>query len=176
MNRLRFLVSRLVQTLAVLVVITFITFAIFEFFPADPAQLACDNPCTPENLALARSYMSLNDPWYQQFWNYLSGIVAGTTYGSGADAIHCSVPCLGYSFRLSTPVTELIANRLPVTMSVALGGSRVVDDYWCEYRHHFGPSSRWCRGPCDHDRNSFGDFLTGLSGRSARHPAAGIQG
>ena len=123
MNRLRFLVSRLVQTLAVLVIITFITFAIFEFFPADPAQLACGKPCTPENLALARSYMGLNDPWYQQFWSYLSGIVAGTTYGSGADAIHCSAPCLGYSFRLSTPVTELIANRLPVTMSVALGAA-----------------------------------------------------
>ena len=92
MNTLRFLVSRLLQTLVVLVVITFITFAIFEFFPADPAQLACDKPCTPQNLALARSYMGLNDPWYQQFWNYLSGIVAGATYGSGADAIHCSAP------------------------------------------------------------------------------------
>ncbi|WP_229771770.1 hypothetical protein [Cutibacterium porci] len=33
MNRVRFLASRLVQTLAVLVVIIFITFAIFEFSP-----------------------------------------------------------------------------------------------------------------------------------------------
>lgn len=123
MNRLYFLASRLVQALAVLVVITFITFAIFEFLPADPAQLACGKPCTPENLALARSYMGLNDPWYQQFWTYLSGIVTGTTYGSGADALHCSAPCLGYSFRLSTPVSELIANRLPVTISVALGAA-----------------------------------------------------
>lgn len=123
MNRLYFLASRLVQALAVLVVITFITFAIFEFLPADPAQLACGKPCTPENLALARSYMGLNDPWYQQFWTYLSGIVTGTTYGSGADAVHCSAPCLGYSFRLLTPVTELIANRLPVTISVALGAA-----------------------------------------------------
>ena len=123
MNRLYFLASRLVQALAVLVVITFITFAIFEFLPADPAQLACGKPCTPENLALARSYMGLNDPWYQQFWTYLSGIVTGTTYGSGADAVHCSAPCLGYSFRLSTPGSELIANRLPVTISVALGAA-----------------------------------------------------
>lgn len=123
MNRLYFLASRLVQALAILVVITFITFAIFEFLPADPAQLACGKPCTPENLALARSYMGLNDPWYQQFWTYLSGIVTGTTYGSGADAVHCSAPCLGYSFRLSTPVSELIANRLPVTISVALGAA-----------------------------------------------------
>lgn len=123
MNRLYFFASRLVQALAVLVVITFITFAIFEFLPADPAQLACGKPCTPENLALARSYMGLNDPWYQQFWTYLSGIVTGTTYGSGADAVHCSAPCLGYSFRLSTPVSELIANRLPVTISVALGAA-----------------------------------------------------
>lgn len=47
MNRLRFLASRLVQTLLVLIIIAFITFAIFSLWPSDPAGLACGKPCTP---------------------------------------------------------------------------------------------------------------------------------
>ena len=123
MNRVRFLTSRLLQTLLVLVLITFITFAIFQLFPSDPAQLACGKPCTPESLARARAYMGFDKSWYLQFWDYLSGIFTGTTYGSGADIVRCSAPCLGYSFRLSTPVTELIAARFPITLSIAIGAA-----------------------------------------------------
>ena len=36
---------------------------------------------------------------------------------------HCGAPCLGYSFRLSTPVSELVATRLPVTASIAVGAA-----------------------------------------------------
>lgn len=123
MNRLRFLASRTGQTLLVLVVIAFITFAVFSLWPSDPAAMACGKPCTPENLARAREFMGYDQPWYTQFWNYLTGIVTGRTFGSGAAAITCSAPCLGYSFRLSTPVTELIASRLPVTASIAIGAA-----------------------------------------------------
>lgn len=123
MNRTRFLISRTVQTLLVLVLVALVSFAIFQVLPADPAQLACGKPCTPENLAHARSFMGFDHPWYQQFWEYLRGIVAGRTYGSGAEAIQCPAPCLGYSFRLSTPVSTLIWNRLGVTFSIAIGAA-----------------------------------------------------
>lgn len=123
MNRARFLVSRLGQTGLVLVIIAFITFAIFSLWPSDPASLACGKPCTAENLQRASEFMGYSDPWYTQFWHYLVGIFAGRTFGSGAGAIVCSAPCLGYSFRLSTPVTELITSRLPVTASIAIGAA-----------------------------------------------------
>ena len=106
MNRLRFLASRLVQTLLVLIIIAFITFAIFSLWPSDPAGLACGKPCTPDNLQRAREFMGYDQPWYTQFWHYLVGIVQGRTFGQGASAVVCSAPCLGYSFRLSTPVTS----------------------------------------------------------------------
>ncbi|MCI1746706.1 MAG: ABC transporter permease [Acidipropionibacterium sp.] len=122
-DRIRFLLSRLLQTLLVLILIAFITFAVFELFPADPAQLACGKPCTPENLARARAYMGYDKPWFVQFWNYLTEIFVGTTYGTGAGAIRCSAPCLGYSFRLSSPVTDLIAARIPITLSIAVGAA-----------------------------------------------------
>ena len=52
--------------------------------------------------------MGLDEPWYVQFWQYLSGIFTGRTFGSGADMIVCNAPCLGYSFRLNAQVSELI--------------------------------------------------------------------
>ena len=123
MNRLRFLASRLVQTLLVLIIIAFITFAIFSLWPSDPAGLACGKPCTPDNLQRAREFMGYDQPWYTQFWHYLVGIVQGRTFGQGASAVVCSAPCLGYSFRLSTPVTDLVVSRLPVTASIAVGAA-----------------------------------------------------
>ena len=123
MNRLRFLGLRLVRTLATLVIIVFITFAIFSLWPSDPATLACGRPCTPENLERARAFMGYDLPWYTQFWHYLQGIVGGRTFGEGSGAIACASPCLGYSFRLSTPVSELVATRLPVTASIAVGAA-----------------------------------------------------
>lgn len=123
MNRLRFLAGRLAQTLVVLVAVAFLTFAVFSLWPSDPAALACGKPCTPDNLARAQAFMGYDQPWYTQFWDYLTGIVAGRTFGQGAGAIVCAAPCLGYSFRLSTPVTTLIASRLPVTVSLALGAA-----------------------------------------------------
>ncbi|WP_103063944.1 ABC transporter permease [Actinomyces qiguomingii] len=123
MNRLRFLASRTAQTLLALVLIAFITFAVFSLWPSDPATMACGKPCTPENLERARGFMGYDRPWYTQFWNYLAGIFTGRTFGAGASAITCAAPCLGYSFRLSTPVTELIISRLPVTASIAIGAA-----------------------------------------------------
>ncbi|MBO3723589.1 ABC transporter permease [Actinomyces bowdenii] len=117
------LASRLALTLLTLVLTALATFALFSLWPSDPAALACGKPCTPENLERARAFMGYSDPWYTQFWNYLVGIVAGRTFGHGAQAITCAAPCLGYSFRLSTPVSDLIADRLPVTASIAIGAA-----------------------------------------------------
>lgn len=112
-----------VQTLLVLVIIVSLTFVLFSAWPADPALLACGRPCTPERLESARTFLGYDQPWYAQVWNYLGGIVAGRTFGSGAGAIHCDAPCLGYSFRLGAPVTGLIASRIPITASLAIGAA-----------------------------------------------------
>ena len=123
MNLLRFLGLRLAGIVLVLLVVALATFAIFYLLPADPARLSCGKPCTPENYAAAQHYLGLDAPWYGQLWNYLSGIVTGRRFGSGTGVVECPAPCLGYSFPLSTPVTELILSRLPVTASIAIGAA-----------------------------------------------------
>jgi peptide/nickel transport system permease protein len=123
MSVLRFLAGRLAGIVLVLLVVAVVTYVIFYLLPADPARLSCGKPCTPENYAAAQHYLGLDVPWYEQLWNYLRGIVTGRSFGSGAGLISCPAPCFGYSFQLSTPVTELILSRLPVTASIAIGAA-----------------------------------------------------
>jgi peptide/nickel transport system permease protein len=123
MRLLRFVLLRLAGVVIVLLVVTAATYVIFFLLPANPAQSSCGKPCTPEHLALAKRFLGLDRPWYVQYLDYLRGIVAGRTFGTGGGAIDCAAPCFGYSFLRSTPVTELIVTRLPVTASIAVGAA-----------------------------------------------------
>ncbi|GLZ28484.1 peptide ABC transporter permease [Lentzea sp. NBRC 105346] len=117
--------TRLAGMLLVLLTVAFCTFVVFYLVPSDPAQLACGRPCTEQNLALAREFMGLDESWWQQFLDFLTGIFAGRTFGTGATAIHCAAPCFGYSFQQNTDVVTLIADRVPVTFSLAFGAAAI---------------------------------------------------
>ncbi len=119
----RFVLGRLAGVLLVLLVVAAATYAIFYLLPADPARLSCGKPCTPENLQRAQQFLGLDAPWWGQLGQYLLGIVAGRTFGTGGGAIDCPAPCFGYSFQLSSTVTDLILQRLPVTASIAVGAA-----------------------------------------------------
>jgi peptide/nickel transport system permease protein len=119
----RTVLSKVTGLALVLLVVSALTFAVFVLLPADPAQLACGRPCTPERLEAARGYMGLDKPAWLQYTDFLRGILTGRTYGAGATTINCAAPCMGYSFRLNESVTTLIVGRLPVTFSIAIGAA-----------------------------------------------------
>ncbi|MET8760109.1 ABC transporter permease [Lentzea sp. NPDC004782] len=123
MISLRYAATRVGGMALVLLIVAFCTFVVFYLVPSDPALMACGKPCTPENLALAREFMGFDEPWWQQFLTFLGGIFTGRTFGSGATAIHCTAPCFGYSFRQNADVLDLIGDRLPVTVSLAVGAA-----------------------------------------------------
>lgn len=125
MSTVRFLAGRLFGIVLVLLIIIAVTYAVFYLLPADPAQLSCGKPCTPQRLAKAREFMQFDKPWWNQFWDFTAGIVSGRTFGEGGAAVHCSAPCFGYSFRLNESVTALIVQRFPVTFSIALGAAAI---------------------------------------------------
>jgi peptide/nickel transport system permease protein len=125
---LRYILTKFAWLLLVLLIVMAITFAIFYVFPADPALKMCGKPCTPEQYAKVREFMELDSSLVQQFFDFFAGIFFGRTYGgagagAGAAAIICDAPCLGWSFQLSKPVTDLILIRFPITFSIALGSS-----------------------------------------------------
>ncbi|WP_395296867.1 ABC transporter permease [Kitasatospora hibisci] len=118
-----YLGRRLLGVLGILLAICAITFTIFYLLPNDPAGAACGKTCSPERLADVKAAMGLDKPVWEQFGTYLAGIFAGRDYGSGPSATHCGFPCLGFSYEYSLPVWDLLVDRLPVSVSLALGAA-----------------------------------------------------
>lgn len=123
MNILAYIGKRIASSLLVILLITLALFLIFFLLPTNPAQLSCGKPCTPEQLSRVSAFMGTDQPWYIQMGSYIAGIFVGRTFGTGGGAVVCNAPCLGYSFRLNESVSQLIADRFPVTASIAVGAA-----------------------------------------------------
>lgn len=119
----RFLIRRLLGVVLVMLIVTAVTYTLFFLIPADPARLSCGKPCTPDRLAQVRSLLGYDRSVPIQYLQFLKGIVLGRSYGTGAATVHCSAPCFGYSFPQGRPVGSLIADRFPVTLSIAVGAA-----------------------------------------------------
>lgn len=118
-----FVVKRLGSAAGVLLAVVLFTFVVFFVLTPDPAVSICGQTCTPERILDIRTRLGLEEPFLVQFWTFLSGIFVGQTYGVGSTAIACDAPCLGYSFQTRQPVLDMIVERLPVTLTVALGAA-----------------------------------------------------
>ncbi|THV30810.1 ABC transporter permease [Glycomyces paridis] len=120
---IRFLLNRVAGMVVVLFLVCLFTFVIFFVLSPDPAVQVCGKNCTTEAIDQIRANLGLDRPFWTQFWTFLSGLFAGRTYGTGANAVECAAPCLGYSFQSSQPVTDMIVQRLPVSATVAIGAA-----------------------------------------------------
>jgi peptide/nickel transport system permease protein len=118
-----YLLRRIGGVLVVMLLVTAVAYLVFFLLPSDPARLSCGKPCTPDRLAQVRALLGYNHSVPEQYLQYLRGIVLGRSYGSGAASLHCPAPCFGYSFPQGRPVTALIADRFPVTLSIAVGAA-----------------------------------------------------
>lgn len=121
MSVIRYLIRRLGITLLLLLALTVLTYLLFNAVPTDPARLTCGKSCTPAIVEANRIRLGLDQPLATQYWHWLTGLVAGRTYGSGTATFECPAPCLGYSFRSGDTVTHLIVSAMPVTAALALG-------------------------------------------------------
>jgi peptide/nickel transport system permease protein len=119
----KYIAGRLAATIVVLSLICLVTFAIFFWLSPDPANSICGRTCTPDRIATIRALLGINQPFLAQFWHFAAGIFAGRSYGTGASAVQCSAPCLGYSFQQTEGVWQLIASRLTVTITLAVGAA-----------------------------------------------------
>lgn len=114
---------RILAAIGILFLISLFTYAIFFLLSPDPAVQICGKTCTPERIDQIRSQLGLDLPFWQQYWQFLTGIFTGRTYGEGAAAIECAAPCLGFSFQTNEPVTDMITSRMPVSVTVAVGAA-----------------------------------------------------
>jgi peptide/nickel transport system permease protein len=116
-----YVIRRVLIMLLMLLLLSFAVFFLFSLLPADVARLTCGKICTDETIELNRIRLGLDKSIFEQYWIFLTGIFFGRVYGTGETAIICDAPCLGYSFTRQEPVLDLIADRLPATIFLALG-------------------------------------------------------
>jgi peptide/nickel transport system permease protein len=122
---LLYILRRVASAISVVIVTLVASFALFFLAPTDPAGVICGPHCTPDRLSDIKSSLGLDQPAVEQIGSYMKGIVVGRDYNNGGSTQHCSAPCLGYSYTLGQPVTKLLAQALPVTVSIVLGGAVV---------------------------------------------------
>jgi peptide/nickel transport system permease protein len=108
----RYIIRRLLWVVVLLLAVSFITFAIFYLFPsADPATLRAGRQPSPELVEQIRHNLGLDRPWPVQYGDYLQNLV-----------LHAD---LGYSYQNNINVKEQIVDRLPATISLAIGAAVV---------------------------------------------------
>jgi len=101
----RFLLRRLVLTVPVLFGVATLVFSLIHLIPGDPAQAMLGEGADPEQVAELRRQLGLDRPLMVQYGSYLASVVRGD---------------LGTSLRTAQPVTDVIAERVPATVELAL--------------------------------------------------------
>ena len=106
---LAYIIRRLLWSVLLLVVISFLVFLIFYLLPsADAAQLRLGRQPTPEAIASLNKALGLDKPFYEQFFIYMKNLFLHFDFG--------------YSYQNGVSVREEVFDRLPATMSLAIGG------------------------------------------------------
>jgi len=121
-----YIIRRIVSGMLVLVATSVAVFALFFFGPSNPALAYCpETRCTPERLANITESLGLDRPVFEQYGEYMKGIVAGNDFQAGAITIPCDAPCLGVSFKLRVDVADYLLARFPATLSIAVGAATI---------------------------------------------------
>lgn len=102
-----FLARRLAYSAVVLLGVIVVVFALVQLVPGDPVRLALGTRYTEEAYQALRTASGLDRPLVEQFFSYLGNALTGD---------------LGVSFRSGDPVTVLLLERLPATISLAVVG------------------------------------------------------
>ncbi len=104
---LRFILRRLGQSLVVLAGVMVVVFALIQLVPGDPIRVALGTRYSQESYDALLAASGLDRPLVVQFFSYAGNAVTGD---------------LGVSFRTGQPVTTMLIDRLPATLSLAFMG------------------------------------------------------
>jgi peptide/nickel transport system permease protein len=103
--RARYVVRRLLLAIPVIVAMSIFVFLMIHLVPGDPVQTMLGFRATPENVATVRAQLGLDRPLLAQYLTWAGGLLHGD---------------FGQDFISHTPVSTLLAQRLPVTIELTL--------------------------------------------------------
>ena len=98
-----FIIRRLLLLVPIIVGVSFITFLVFRIIPGDAAIFVCQLQCTDETLRDIRHELQLDKPFYEQYGDWLAGVVQGD---------------LGRSFSTHVSVNTELQRKYPVTLEL----------------------------------------------------------
>lgn len=102
---LRLFAFRCSNLLVTLFMISVAIFVILEVLPGDPASIMLGTSSQPDTLAALRQQMSLDQPAAVRYLSWIGGVLTGN---------------FGVSYTYGVPVSELIRDRLAVTVPLTL--------------------------------------------------------
>lgn len=102
---LRYLITRALSLGASLIVASLVIFAMIEVIPGDPASFMLGLNASPDTVAALRDDLGLNGSVTTRYVNWVGGLLVGD---------------FGTSYTYRVPVSELVLERLQVSLPLAL--------------------------------------------------------
>ncbi|MBX9466110.1 MAG: ABC transporter permease [Aquamicrobium sp.] len=102
---LKIIARRVFVAIPTLVLVTLIVFGLQKILPGDPLLTMAGEERDPQVLAFLREKYRLDDPFHVQYLAWLGNVLTGD---------------FGNSLRTGVPVSTLIAQKLPVTLQLAV--------------------------------------------------------
>jgi peptide/nickel transport system permease protein len=100
-----FILKRLATLIATLIGASVIVFLVLEILPGNAAQMLMGPDAAPEAVAALATKLGLDQPAWTRYWHWIAGLLTGN---------------LGDSYAYSSPVLDLILERLALTVPLAL--------------------------------------------------------
>ena len=102
------IIKRIGQTVVILLGVALLIFIMLRIIPGNAIVTMMGEHANAEAIERMTAELGLDQPFYVQFWRYISGVFSGD---------------LGTSYSLNHPVGELIATSFPNTMRLAVAAA-----------------------------------------------------
>ena len=102
---MKYVVRKILTMILTLLAVTFFVFLSFHVISGDPATSMLGMEATPQKVAALREELGLNDPVLVQYGRWAAGLLHGD---------------MGTSYSYRMPVTGMVANKIPVTITLTL--------------------------------------------------------
>jgi peptide/nickel transport system permease protein len=100
-----FLAKRLITLIATLIGASVVVFVVLEILPGNAAQILMGPDASPDAVHALAVQLGIDRPAMERYWHWVSGLLVGD---------------LGQSYAYSTPVRDLVLERLALTVPLAV--------------------------------------------------------
>lgn len=96
---------KVIVLLSTVIIVSFFTFVAFSILPGNPVEIMLGTEADPLQVEKLTIELGLDQPLLNRYMSWLTGVFTGD---------------LGTSIKYGIPVTELLSQRVPITLSLAI--------------------------------------------------------